>query len=118
VNIFNSPALYLLVAAAIGYVLPLVSARVAKAHWNPEVEGILTLVFSTITGLAAELIHAGTTAGVDFSWRAWAATAFTTLLTALVGQSQTWRGSATAAKLRAAGSVQPANMHTDGNPPA
>jgi hypothetical protein len=50
-DIFHAPALFLLVAAVIGYVLPLVSARVAKAHWPPEVEGLLTLVFATSGGL-------------------------------------------------------------------
>lgn len=104
-DIFHSPALFLLVAAAIGYVLPLVSARVAKEGWPVEVEGILTLVFSALTGLAAELIHATVANSADFSWKAWATTAFTTLLTALVGQSQTWRGSKTAANLRAKGST-------------
>jgi hypothetical protein len=103
VDIFHSPALFLVVAAAIGYVLPLVSARVAKTGWPPEVEGILTLLFSALTGLGAELAHAATATGVDFSWRAWATTAFTTLLTAVLAQAHTWRGSNTAASLRAKG---------------
>jgi hypothetical protein len=114
-DIFHAPALFLLVAAVIGYVLPLVSARVAKAHWPPEVEGLLTLVFATLTGLASELIHAATSDD-GFSWRVWASTAVTSLLLAAIGLVQSWRGSNTAARLRAKGSNGRGNMHTDRTP--
>lgn len=118
-NLFNSPALFLVVAMAIGAIWPLVSARIVStgfAQKYPEVEGLITLVGSILTGLAAELLHASAGNGVDFSWRAWAATAASTIAAALASQSLAWRGSATAANLRAKGSSN--NMHTDATPPA
>jgi hypothetical protein len=104
-EIFHAPTFYLVVAALIGYFLPLVSAWIASPATilkHPEVEGVITLVTSTVTGLAATLIHAATTSA-EFSWSVWASTTATTLLLSFIGLEQSWRDSAKQAQFRSRG---------------
>lgn len=101
----------LLVAAIIAVVIPHLSSLVTSRHWSDGVAGLFTLAFAAVDGLGVELVNAGSS---DFDWSRGLTKALVAFLVAVVSRYGLLKGTPTDAKLRAAGSTRPANMHTDG----
>lgn len=98
---FNTPAG--IISFLIGFVIPLVTALVAKPRWSRATKGIITLVLSAITSFLSQWLQS-LNSHDPFNWKAVALTGIVTLFIAIGTYFGWWKGSP----------IQ-VNLHNSGN---
>lgn len=98
--IFSIHNIATLVLLLVSVVFPLISSFLTKAHWPPEIAGLITLALSLIAGLVTEWAQAGD----HYNWRVAVSTALSSFVVAAIARARIWIGSLIDGKLLAVGS--------------